>query len=151
MPKRRPRAITSLLVKYPMKTFVGWPTKSEIFHVVLEEISIFPSVFLPSYERLTALIALHKYIWRLTPRVLLQTHFWLNYMDMNQEGKLISCQQEASWPPTFWQHHMFPFCKMIQQPPGSTRTALPLQREMKKAGEPGLFYRTLKIRIQLQH
>lgn len=35
--------------------------KSEVFHVVLEKLSIFPPVFLLSYERLTSLIALHKY------------------------------------------------------------------------------------------
>lgn len=66
------------------------------------------------------------------PKVLLQRHFWLKYMDMNQGGKLILCQQEASWPPTIWQHHMFPFCKMSQQPPGSTRTAFPCKEKWRR-------------------
>ena len=35
--------------------------KSEVFYVVLGKLSIFHPVFLLSYERLTSLIALHKY------------------------------------------------------------------------------------------
>lgn len=91
--------------------------------------SLFPCL---AMKDLTALIALHKYTWRLTPKVLLQRHFWLKCMDTNQGGKLILSQQEASWPPTIWQHHMFLFCKMIQQPPGSTRTASPCKGKWRR-------------------
>lgn len=35
--------------------------------------------------------------------------------------------------------------------PWKHKNSLPLQREVKKAEEPGLFYRTTKMKIQQQH